>query len=62
MLDTLAAVMKNSMPEWNDATAAFNARVLLWLTDGYVRSEMTGEDALPPAEMLLEFYRRGAGL
>ena len=62
VLDTLAAVMKNSMPQWDDKTAAFNARVLLWLTDGYVRSEMTGEDALPPAEMLLEFYRRGAGL
>lgn len=60
IVDTLAQVMKNSAADLSDENARFNARILLWLIDGYIRSEFTGDGYLPDADKLLEFYRRGA--
>lgn len=58
----LAAVMKNAMPQWSEEEARFNAQNLLWLIDGYTRSEFAGVNELPPPEKLISFFRRGAGI
>lgn len=59
---TLAEVMQSSMPQWSAAEARFKAQNLLWLIDGYIRSEFAGLNELPPPEELINFFRRGAGI
>ena len=58
----LAEVMQGAMPQWSAAEARFKAQSLLWLIDGYIRSEFAGVNELPPPEELLNFFRSGAGI
>ena len=60
--DTLACTMQKAAPEWQESQSALNARTLLWLIDGVVRSEFTGGKNQISTEELLAFYKRGAGI
>jgi hypothetical protein len=62
VVTVLAEVMHSSMPQWSIAEARFKAQNLLWLIDGYIRSEFAGVNELPPPEELINFFRRGAGI
>ncbi len=62
VVDTLGRVMKTSVPAWGEAQAVLNARILLWLVDGFMRSCFTREQSAVDAESVLAFFRRGAGL
>ena len=62
VVTALAEVMQGAMPQWSSAEARFKAQNLLWLIDGYIRSEFAGVSELPPPEELISFFRRGAGI
>ena len=62
VVDTLADVMQKTHPTWNNDQSALNARTLLWLVDGFLRSEFTREKSVVKSEELLAFYKRGAGI
>ena len=62
VVDTLADVMQKTHPAWNNGQSALNARTLLWLVDGFLRSEITREKSVVKSEELLAFYKRGAGI
>ena len=62
VVEALAGVMKKSLPVWGDEQAALNARILLWLVDGFMRSNFAREDCQLNSREILEFFRRGAGL
>ena len=62
VVDTLCNVIKKSAPQWSDNTAALNARTLLWLADGFMRSEFAREKSFVETEDVLAFYKRGAGI
>ena len=63
VLNNLAGIMQDCMPQWSAENAEFHARTLLWLIDGYARTdEYASENVLPPESELLAFFRRGAGL
>lgn len=62
VVDTLAGVINKSAPQWSEQTAALNARTLLWLVDGFMRSEFAREKSFVEVEEVLAFYKRGAGI
>ena len=62
VVDTLSNVMQKAHPAWDNSQAALNARTLLWLVDGFLRSEFTREKNFIKTEELLAFYKRGAGI
>ena len=62
VVDTLSNVMQKAHPAWNNSQSALNARTLLWLVDGFLRSEFTREQSIVKTEELLAFYKRGAGI
>ena len=59
-VDTLAEVFHKAAPFWNDSQTALNARTLLWLVDGFMRSEFAREKSYVEIEDVLAFYKRGA--
>ncbi|MBR7146019.1 MAG: TetR/AcrR family transcriptional regulator [Lentisphaeria bacterium] len=59
-VDTLAKVFQKAAPDWSSSRTALNARALLWLVDGFMRSEFAREKSCVEIEEVLSFYKRGA--
>lgn len=62
VVDTLGRVMKTAVPEWSGTQSVLNARILLWLVDGFMRSCFAKEQNTMDSGSVLAFFRRGAGL
>ena len=61
-VDVLADVFRKAAPAWSSSEIALNARTLLWLVDGFMRSEFAREKSCVEVEEVLAFYKRGAGI
>lgn len=59
VVNTLSGVMQKAYPDWSSSDAAFHAQILLWLIDGYMRSESGNVSVLPDVDKLMDFYRYG---
>ena len=62
VVDVLADVISKAAPEWENSRVALNARTLLWLVDGFMRSEFARNGSCVEIEDVLAFYKRGAGI
>ena len=62
VVSTLACAMQKAVPQWSESQSVLNARTLLWLVDGAMRSEISGGKNQLQTDELLAFYKRGAGI